>query len=274
MKLEHNEVCGFWFMNPLSDLQLALELEPQSAMSFRRSTTARSRSNKTVLPYDQSSRKEVSRAAQKALTERTSAAGKKLRQPLTTRSTYKPLNPLPLSIIPTPVVHFDDIWPDDPFYFNDTVDDTSLPSWGYVEDLSADDRIAMDDYFRFLLPLARYRDPEIANWVLKRMDFELEALARLPHVDCPAFEGDYSPDRKELCLWLLKHDKDGLHAIHQNTIALLRSVIDDIPEYEISKHGELFGDKLRIIHMDRCMSEEAKQRRQAYLAERVRDAKA
>lgn len=57
MKLEHNEVCGFWFMNPLSDLQLALELEPQSAMSFRRSTTAHSRSNKTVLPYDQSSRK-------------------------------------------------------------------------------------------------------------------------------------------------------------------------------------------------------------------------
>ncbi|KAE9383947.1 hypothetical protein BT96DRAFT_1008606 [Gymnopus androsaceus JB14] len=180
---------------------------------------------------------EVSRAARKALTERTSAAGKKLLQPLTTRSTYKPLNPLPLSIIPTPVVHFDDIWPDDPFYFNNTVDDTSLPSWGYVEDLSADDCIAMDDYFRFLLPLARYRDPEIANWVLKRMDFELEALARLPHVDCPAFEGDYSPDRKELCLWLLKHDKDGLHAIHQNTIALLRSVIDDIPEYEISKHG-------------------------------------
>jgi len=196
-----------------------------------------------------------------------------LRQPLTTRVTYKPLNPLPLSIIPTPIVQFDDIWPDDPIYFNDTVDDTLLPSWGYVDDLSADDRIATDDYFRFLLPLARYRDPEIANWVLKRMDFELEALARLPDVDCPAFEGDYSPDRKELCLWLLKHDKGGLHAIHQNTIALLRSVIDDIPEYEILKHGELFGDKLRIIHMDRCMSEEAKKRRRANLAERVRDAK-
>ncbi|KAE9389549.1 hypothetical protein BT96DRAFT_946764 [Gymnopus androsaceus JB14] len=152
-KLEHNEVCGIWFMKPLLDLELALELEPQSAIQ----------SNKTVLPYDQSSRK-------KALAERTSA-GKKL----------------------------------------------------------------------------VYRDPEIANWVLKRMDFELEALARLPDVDCPAFEGDYSPDRKELCLWLLKHDKGGLHVIHQNTIALLRSVIDDIPEYEILKHGELFGDKLRII---------------------------
>jgi len=189
------------------------------------------------------------------------------------KSVYKPLSPLPLSIIPTPIAHSEDIWPDDPPYLNDRVDDTLLPSWGYVSDLTTDTPVATDDYFRFLLRLARCRDPEVTNWVLRRMDFELEALARLPDVDCPAFEGDYSPDRKELNIWLRMHDKDGLHAIHQNTIALLRSAIDDFSEYEILRYGQLFGDNLRIKHMESCMSLEASLHRQKHLAQCVRHAK-
>lgn len=173
-----------------------------------------------------------------------------------------------------PVSHYADIfWPNDPIYLNDEVDETLLPRWGYVDDLTPDTPLATDNYYVFLLRLARYRDPELTNWILKRMDLELEALARLPDADCPAFEGRYQPNRKQLNLWLLAHDKHGLHAIHQNTIALLRSAIDDSPEYDISKHEELFGDKLRITHMQQCMSVEAKTRRRAYLAQRAREAK-
>ncbi|KAE9387644.1 hypothetical protein BT96DRAFT_1004926 [Gymnopus androsaceus JB14] len=275
LKLHHNgdlPVRDFVSRKRQSDLQFALALEPLSAMSLQRSKTARTHSSNTVLPYNQLGRKVIP-VAQKRVAERTLATGNKSCQPLTMKSVYKPLSPLPLSIIPTPIAHSEDIWPDDPPYLNDRVDDALLPSWGYVSDLTTDTPAATDDYFRFLLRLARCRDPEVTNWVLRRMDFELEALARLPDADCPAFEGDYSPDRKELNIWLRMHDKDGLHAIHQNTIALLRSAIDDFPEYEILRYGQLFGDNLRIKHMESCMSLEASLRRQNHLAQRVRDAK-
>lgn len=106
------------------------------------------------------------------------------------------------------------------------------------------------------------------------MDLELEALARLPDAECPAFESQHTPSRKELNLWLRTHDKQGLHAIHQNTISLLRSALDDLPECDISKYGELFGDKLRITHMRRCMPVEAQTRLHAYLGQCAREAEA
>lgn len=191
----------------------------------------------------------------------------------TTRSTYQPLTRLPLSFIPNPKAEYDDLWPENPFCYNDLVDDTLLPSWSYVGDLTVDNLIATEDYYNFLLPLARHRNPEVTKWVLVRMDAELEALARLPDADFPAFEADHPPSRKELNRWLLKHDKYGLHTIHQNTIALLRSTIDDMLEYEIPRHEELFGDRLRITNMERCMSEDVRRRQQAHLLERTREAK-
>lgn len=143
-----------------------------------------------------------------------------------------------MSVIPIPTVEFKDIFPDNPLYFNAEVDDSLLPSWDYVDDLAADNCLATDG---FLLRLARHCDPEITKLVLKRMDFKLEALALLPDTDCMAFKGHHSPDCEQSRLsWLRKHDKHGLHVIHQNTIALLRSVIDDFPAYFISKHKELF----------------------------------
>lgn len=171
-------------------------------------------------------------------------------------------------------MEFEDIFPDNPLYYNAEVDESLLPSWDYVDDLTADNRLATEDYFRFLLRLARHRDPEITNWVLKHMNSELEALALLPDTDCMPFDGDDSPDRKQsIYSWLLKHEKHGLHAILQNTIVLLRTVIDDVPASDIPKHKELFGDKLTIFQMHMCLSLEGRARRDAYMAERVREAK-
>ncbi|KAE9385183.1 hypothetical protein BT96DRAFT_950019 [Gymnopus androsaceus JB14] len=120
LKLHHN-----------GDLPFALALEPLSAMSLQRSKTARTHSSNTVFPYNQLGRKVIP-VAQKRVAERTLATGNKSCQPLTMKSVYKPLSPLPLSIIPTPIAHSEDIWPDDPPYLNDRVDDALLPSWGYV----------------------------------------------------------------------------------------------------------------------------------------------
>lgn len=139
------------------------------------------------------------------------------------------------------------------------VDESLLPDWGYVNKLTVDLPVATDDYYRFLLRLASHWDPEVTAWILKWMDSELEELARLLNAGCPAFEGSGSPGRNEFKSWLVKPDKDGLLVIQQNTIALLRSVIDDTPEYEILKHKELFGDILRVTHMRKHMSSEARE---------------